>query len=89
MNISTDCVNGQKLEEVTSFKYLGATQCKGGICSSEVHFRIASAMAAMARLNRTGLCNTISYASKFKFDKSRFTFTLLYGCETWTLLVDS
>ena len=43
---------GQKLEEVTSFKYLGATLCKDGTCSAEVCIRIASTMAAMARLNR-------------------------------------
>ena len=29
-------MNGQKLEEGTSFKYLGATLCKDGICSAEV-----------------------------------------------------
>ena len=30
-NISADIsVNGRKLEEVTSFKYLGATLCKDG-----------------------------------------------------------
>ena len=39
-------VNGQKLEEVTSFKYLGATLCKDDTCSVEVRIRIASAMAA-------------------------------------------
>ena len=36
-NISADVsTNGQKLEEVTSFKYLGATLCKDGICSAGV-----------------------------------------------------
>ena len=45
-------MNGQKLEEVTSFKYLGATLGKDGTCSAEVHIRIASAMAAVTRLNR-------------------------------------
>ena len=35
MNISADIsMNGQKLEGVTSFKYLGATLCKDGICSA-------------------------------------------------------
>ena len=29
-------MNGQKLEEVTSFKYLGATLCKDGTFSAEV-----------------------------------------------------
>ena len=52
-NISADIsINGQKLEEVTSFQYLGATLYKDGTCSAEVRIRIASAMAAMARLNR-------------------------------------
>ena len=52
-NISADIsMKPQKLEEVTSFKYLGATPCKNGICSAEARIRIASAVAAMARLNR-------------------------------------
>ena len=62
-NISVD---GQKLEEVTSFNYLGATLCKGGTCTTEVCSGIASAMAPMARLNRIWRCSTISFASKFK-----------------------
>ena len=45
-------LNGQKLEEVSSSKYLGATLCKDGICSPEIRIRLASAMAAMARSNR-------------------------------------
>ena len=36
-NISADIsMNGQKLVEVTSFKYMGATLCKDGTCSAEV-----------------------------------------------------
>ena len=45
-------VKGQKLEEVTSFKYLGATLCEDGTHSAKVRIRIASATAAMARVNR-------------------------------------
>ena len=41
-NISADIsMCGQKLEEVTSFKYLGATLCKDSTCSAEVLIRIA------------------------------------------------
>ena len=67
----TNCTNslsadmtmkGQQLEEVTSFKYLGATLSKDGTSSTEVRVRIASAMAAMARLNRIWPCSTISFA---------------------------
>ena len=70
-NISADIsVTGQKLEEVASFKYLGATLCMDGTCSAVVFIRIASAMVAMARLSRIWRCNTISFASKFKLCKS-------------------
>ena len=86
-NISADIsMNSQKLEEVASFRYLGKTLCKDGTCSAEICIRIASAMAAVARLTRIWRCNTISFASKFKLYKSFVTAVLLYGCETWTLL---
>ena len=90
-NIITDMsMNVQKLEEVTSFKYLGATLCK--FCKPVVRIMIASAMAAMAamaRLNRIWWCNTISFTDKFKLYRSLVTSILLYGCETMTLLADS
>ena len=80
-NISADnSMNGQQLEEVPSFMYLRAALCKVGTCSSEVRIGIASAMAAMARLNGIGWCNTISFASKFKLYKSLVTSINLYGC---------
>ena len=89
-NISADIsMNGQKLEEVTSFKFLGATLCKDGTCSAEVRIRFASAVSAMARLNRIWRCNTISFANKFKVCKSLVNSILLYGCETWTLLAET
>ena len=70
-NISADLsMNGYKLEEVTSFKYVGATLCKYGSCSADVRIRIASAVAAKARLNGILRCNTISFACKFKRYKS-------------------
>ena len=75
-------MKGQKLEEATSFQYLGATLCNDGTCSAEVRIRIASAMAAMARLNRIGRCNTFTFVSRFKL-YILVTSILLYGCETW------
>ena len=52
MNIASADIsmNSQKLEQMTSSKYLGAAQCKSGTCSAEVFIRIA---LAMARLNRS------------------------------------
>ena len=46
-NISADInINGQKLEEVTSFKYLGANLYKDGTCSADIRVRVASEVAA-------------------------------------------
>ena len=56
-NVNADIsMNSQKLEEVTSFKYLGATLCKDGTRSAEMGIRIAPAMAEMARLNGIYRC---------------------------------
>ena len=74
-------MNGQKWEEVTSFKYLGAIPWKGG---TVIRVRIAS---AMARQSRIWLCSTITVTSMFKLYKSLVTSILFY--ETWTLLADS
>ena len=71
-------MNGQKLEEITSFKYLGATLCMDGTCSAEIYIRIASAMAAMAKLN-TEQSNTLSFASKFRLCEFLVTSILLVG----------
>ena len=82
-------MNGQKLEEVTSFKILERTLCKDGTYSAEVRIRIALAMTAMARLNRTWRYDTTSFAIKFKQYKSSVTSIPLCCCETWILLADS
>ena len=51
-NISEEIrMNGKKLEEVTPLKYLRAALCKNGTYLAEVCIKIASATAAMARLN--------------------------------------
>ena len=66
-NISADInINGQKLEEVTSFKYPGATLCKDATCLAEVCTRIAPVMVAKARLNRIWRCNKFSFTNKLK-----------------------
>ena len=70
-------MNSQQFEEVTNFKYLGATLCKDGTCSTQICIGIASAMAVMARFNRIWWSNTISFANKFRFYTSLVTSILL------------
>ena len=53
-------MNDQNLEEVTTFKYPGATLCKDATCLAKIRIKIASAMAAMAIKRRS---NTINFAA--------------------------
>ena len=77
-----------RLEKLISFKYLGISLCKNRTCSAKISTRIASAMAAIARLRRVWWIKTISFASKFKLYEFLVISILLYRCEAWTLLVD-
>ena len=80
-------MNGQKLEEVISFKCLGATLCMDGTCLAEICIRIASAMAVVARLGGSGSA-TPSILQTSSSCTSLVMSILLYGCKTWTLLAD-
>ncbi|KAH3838195.1 hypothetical protein DPMN_111603 [Dreissena polymorpha] len=54
-------MNGENLEEVTSFKFLGATLSKDSTSTAKVRIKIAIATAAMARLSRLLTGSSISF----------------------------
>ena len=78
-------VNGQKLETVTSFKYLGSVITDEG---SKILSRIAQATAALTRLKPVWIDKSISVSSKIRLMHSRVTFIFLYACELWTLTAE-
>ena len=71
-------MNGEPLEEVS----------KDGSCAAEIHLRIATATAAMARLGRIWKSN-ISFHTKYRLCRSQVVSILLYGCEAWTLMAET
>ena len=78
-------VNGQKLETVTSFKYLGSVVTDEG-SKPEILSRIAQTTAALTRLKPV-------WIDKKRLMRSLVTSIFLYACESWTftavLLQDS
>ena len=77
-------VNGQKLETVTSFKYLGSVITDG--CSKpEIVSRIAQTTAALTRLKLVWDDRSISLSSKIQQMHSLVASIFLYACESWTL----
>ena len=77
-NISANIsLNGQMLESVTSFKYLGATLCNGGEdCLNN------GSNGQTRQDNYGGATLRISFASKFRLCKSLVAPIILYFCET-------
>ena len=77
-------VNGQKLETVTSFKYLGSVITDEG-SKPEILSRITQTSAALTRLKPAWIDKSISLSSKIQLMCSLVTSTFLYACESWTL----
>ena len=75
-------MNGQKLETVTSFKYLGSVITDEG---SELKMlsRIAKTTAALTKLKSVWIEKSISLSSKIRLMHSLVTSIFLYACELW------
>ena len=80
-------VNGQKLEIVTSFKYLGLVINDEG-SKPEFLSRIAQATAALTRLKPVWNDGSISVSSKIQLMGSLVTSIFLYACELRTLTAE-
>ena len=86
--ISTEVkINGQKLETVTSFKYLGSVITDEG-SKPEILSRIAQTTAALTRLEPVCNDRSISLRSKMRLIRSLVTSILLYACGSWTLTAE-
>ncbi|KAK2158372.1 hypothetical protein NP493_1806g00001 [Ridgeia piscesae] len=81
---STDIrVNGEKLNCVNRFKYLGAIIADEG-SKPEILARIAQ-----AKLKTIWNDRNIALSSKFRLMRSLVMSIFLYACESWTLTADT
>ena len=80
-------VNEQKLETVTSFKYLGSVITDED-SKPERLSRIAQTTAALTRLKPVWIDKSISLSSKIRLMRSLVTSIFLYACESWTLTAE-
>ena len=77
-------VNGQPLERVEKFKYLGATISEEG-SKPEVLARAAQALIALAKLRPIWKTKNISLKTKVRLLRALVMSIFLYACESWTL----
>ena len=80
-------MNGQRLETVTSFKYLGSVITDEG-SKPEILPGIAQTTAALTRLNPVWTDKSISIRSKIRLMRFLVTSIFLYACESWTLTAE-
>ena len=79
-------VDGQRIEQVKSFRYLGSIITEDGRSHSDVKVRIAMAKDAFNK--RKALTKGLSMTLKKRMVKVLVWPVVLYGCKTWTLLQD-
>jgi len=87
--VSTDIrVNGEKLDCVSRFKYLGAIIADDG-SKREILARIAQATAALAKLKTIWNDRNIALSPKIRLMRSLVMSIFMYACESWTLTADT
>jgi hypothetical protein len=78
-------IDGQLLQQVSSFKYLGSTIASDGCCSHDVRARVAMAKAAFREKQGVLTSKSISLELRKRIAKAYVWSVALYGAETWTL----
>ena len=80
-------VNGQRLETVTSFKYLGSV-ISDEDSKPEILSRIAQTTAALTRLKPVWNDRSISLCTKTRLMRPLVISIFLYACESWILTAE-
>ena len=78
-------VDGETIDKVNSFKYLGAIKTSTGSCSEDVKTRIGRAKKATMELDTIWKDRGIRKELKMKLVKALIWPVITYGAEGWTL----
>jgi Reverse transcriptase (RNA-dependent DNA polymerase)/Endonuclease/Exonuclease/phosphatase family len=78
-------VEGDVLEEVEDFCYLGSVIANNGSCDKEIRVRLGKANATFGRLNTVWRDKGLSISTKTRLYRALVLTTLLYGAETWAM----
>ena len=81
-------INGQVLEQVERYMYLGSIVTRDAGCVDEIKTRINIAKSAFNKVKHLVTNRSISMNLRKRFIKSYVWSTLMYGCEAWTVKKD-
>jgi hypothetical protein len=79
-------MNGNEIEEVNDFTYLGSKMSNTGEGEVEIRARLAKASQAFASVRSTWKARNIRLKTNLRIFKSNVVSTLLYGSESWKMI---
>jgi hypothetical protein len=80
-------LEGEQIEQVDHFKFLGSQKSSNGDCTPEIKRRIAMAREKAVRLDSIWHSRSISLQLKLRLMKALVWSVFLYGVESWTIKV--
>ena len=81
-------LNGNDLEQVTEFTYLGSCMAENNSSNANVHARIAKALSSFGRLQSVWKYKEVPLTTKVKLLQTLVFPIVSYACKTWTLKTD-
>ena len=78
-------IDGETMETMTDFIFLGSKITADGDCSHEIKRRLLLGRKAMTNLDRTLKSNGITLPTRVRLVKALVFPVVMYGCESWTI----
>ena len=78
-------INGETMEAMTDFIFLGSKITAVGDCSHKIKRRLLPGRKAMTNLDSVLKSRDITLPTKVCIDKVMVFQVVLYGCESWTI----
>ena len=78
-------VDGETMETVTDFIFLGSKITADGNCSHEIKRRLLLGRKAMTNLDSTLKSRGVTLPTKVRLVKAMVFPVVMYGCESWTV----
>ena len=83
--ITSWAVEGETVETVTDFVFLGSKITAGGDCSHEIKRRLLLGRKVMTNLESIFKRRDITLPTKVRLVKAMVFPVVMYGCESWTV----
>ena len=78
-------IDGERMETVTNFIFLGSKITADGDCSHEIKKRLLLGRKAMTNLDSILKSRDITLSTKIHLVKAMVSPAVIYGCERWTI----